>query len=198
MTSSDAACVGPSGATGIACDAETAARPSPSAKTDAASIFIGIPFPGWAVRTIKATNVASPLRYCDSPVVAATTPVAPTAAMPAPIAAAAPAPVPAAPAPMAAAPAAMAAAAPAHLFRLQLIGLFFRSHGGLCGIFRQLRIFVERMRHQRRGLHGCGERGDASGNACSDLEKFPAFHFLSLLQSRVIRNEFRCADMNAC
>src|SRR5438874_519636 len=108
----------------------------------------------------------------------------------APIAASAPTPVPATPAPMAAAPAAMAASAPAHLFRLQAIGLLVRRHGGLCGIFRQLRIFVKWMRHQRRGLRGCGERSDASGDTCGDLEKFPAFHFLSLLQSRVMRNEF--------
>src|SRR5947209_8076013 len=37
------ACDGAPGATGIACDAETPARPSPSAKTDAASSFMENP-----------------------------------------------------------------------------------------------------------------------------------------------------------
>ena len=97
---------------------------------------------------------------------------------------------------MAAAPAAMTAAAPAHFFRLQPIGLFLRRHGGLRGIFRQFRVLVERMRHQRRGLRGRGERGSAGGDTCDDLEKFPTFHD-SLLQSRVMRNKFRRAVMNA-
>ena len=78
----------------------------------------------------------------------------------------------------------------------RLVGLVFRRHGGLRGIFRQFRVLVERMRHQRRGLRGRGERGSAGGDTCDDLEKFPTFHD-SLLQSRVMRNKFRCAVMNA-
>jgi hypothetical protein len=52
------------------------------------------------------------------------------------------------------------------------------------------------LRHQRRGLRGRSERGGASGDTREYLEKFPAFHE-SLLQSRVMRNKFRRAVMNA-
>jgi hypothetical protein len=44
MVLSDAAWGGSSGAIGIAWDAETAAKPSPIANADAASIFINAPF----------------------------------------------------------------------------------------------------------------------------------------------------------
>jgi hypothetical protein len=50
---SDAACDGSSGAIGIAWDAEIAARPSPIANADAASIFMVVPF---LVDTLAVTN----------------------------------------------------------------------------------------------------------------------------------------------
>jgi hypothetical protein len=52
-----------SGATGIAWDAETAARPSPIANADAARIFMNVPFLGWYACTAESAsrkNVAAP------------------------------------------------------------------------------------------------------------------------------------------
>src|SRR5262245_15669341 len=121
--------------------------------------------------------------------------------MPAPPTAAAPAPMPAAPAPVAVAPAPGTAAvpaammAPAHFFRLQTVGLFFRCHGGLRGTLWH--FLVQTLRHQRCSLRGCGKCRDTGGYTCGYLEKFPALH-VSLLQSHVMRSKCRRAVMNAC
>jgi hypothetical protein len=71
----------------------------------------------------------------------------------------------------------MVAAAPAHFLRLEAIGFLLRGHRRLSLIFRQFRILMERLRHQRGGLRRRGECGGASEDACCDPEKFPAFHF---------------------
>jgi hypothetical protein len=97
---------------------------------------------------------------------------------------------------MAVTPAAMAAAAPAHFLGLQLVGFFLGSDSGLRRAFRQLCVLVQGLRHQGHGLRTRGERRKAGDSTCSDPEKFAAFHE-SLLQSRVMRNEFRRADVNA-
>jgi hypothetical protein len=91
----------------------------------------------------------------------------------------------------------MTAAAPADFFRLKLIGFGLRGNGRLRRAVRQLRIVVERLRHQRRGMCGGSKRCKTRRHTSGDLEKFPAFHFF-LLQSRVMRSEFRHALMNAC
>jgi len=43
-----------------------------------------------------------------------------------------------------------------------------------------------------------GNGGGACDDTKSEFEKFPAFHLSFLLQSRVMRNKFRRAEMNAC
>jgi hypothetical protein len=48
----------PAGATGIARDADTAARPKPMANTDIAIIFMDVPF-GWVRRQITIANYAN-------------------------------------------------------------------------------------------------------------------------------------------
>jgi hypothetical protein len=83
-----------------------------------------------------------------------------------------------------------ASVAPADFLGLQAIGLLLRCHGGLRGIFRQLRILVERLRHQRRGLRRGGKGRDSGGSTNCDLEKFPPFHFF-LLQLRASTTHLR-------
>ena len=67
---------------------------------------------------------------------------------------------------MTAAPAPVAAAAPAHFLGREMIDFIPRCNGRL-GILigGELGIFIERLRHQGRGLRACGKRGGARGDA---------------------------------
>jgi hypothetical protein len=60
---------------------------------------------------------------------------------------------------------AAASAAPAHFFGLEMIDFIPVRDGGL-GILigRELGIFIERLRHQGRGLRTRGKRGGARGD----------------------------------
>jgi hypothetical protein len=79
----------------------------------------------------------------------------------------------------------MAAASPAHFFRSEALDFITRRHRRLrVGILRQLCGIIERLRHQRCGLRTRHESGGSSSDTERNLEKFPAFHFASLLQSR--------------
>jgi hypothetical protein len=59
----------------------------------------------------------------------------------------------------------VAAAAPAHFFGREVIDFIPRGDGRL-GILigGEPGIFIERLRHQGRGLRACGKRGGARGN----------------------------------
>src|SRR5579863_1887696 len=81
--------------------------------------------------------------------------------------------------PMAVMPAVMAVPvpmpvmAPSHLFRLQLIDVRLRNHGGLSA--RAIGALRRGNRRQWRGLRACGERGCTSHESNGDFEKVPTF-----------------------
>src|SRR3954453_23733435 len=115
-------------------------------------------------------SLNGPASVVTSAAPVAATPVAPAPApmpaAPAPVTAATPAPMPAtAPAPVTAAPAPVASAAPAHFFGREVVDLIPVCDCGLgVPIGREFCVFIERLRHQGRGLHSRGKRGGARGD----------------------------------
>jgi hypothetical protein len=107
-----------SGATGMAFDAEIAARLRPMANADAARIFTGFPF-------LLLCNETTIPNYANT---ATTEPPIASPAMTAPVMAV---PAMAAPSPMTPVPVPMPVVAPADLFGLEAIHLVCRGHGGM-------------------------------------------------------------------
>ena len=92
-----------------------------------------------------------------------------------------PAPVTAAPTPVTAMPVPAPVTTPAHLFRLQVAGLFGAGHRRTHIGRRQRTVFIKRLRRQRRSLYAGGERGRSGGTSKGDFQKVAAFHDMSLL-----------------
>jgi hypothetical protein len=70
---------------------------------------------------------------------------------------------------------------PAHLFGLELAGLFGAGDGGVHVCRRQPAAVVKRLRRQRRSLYAAGQRGRSGGTSKGDFQKVTAFHDMSLL-----------------
>jgi hypothetical protein len=99
------------------------------------------------------------------------------------------------PAPMMAVP----VMTPAHFLRLETIDFALVGDGRM-GILigGEPPIDAQRLRRQRRGLGGGGDRRGARNNPERDFQKIPAFHDIFPLPGwRVMRSNFRCAEMNA-
>src|SRR5215218_1149105 len=100
-------------------------------------------------------------------------------------------PVPTMPAPMPTTPTPVTAA-PVHFLRLETIDFVTCGDGRLgIRIGREPTIFIQRMRHQRRGLGAGGKRSYACCRAKRNFKKIPAFHDLfptvagQVMQARV-------------
>jgi hypothetical protein len=81
---------------------------------------------------------------------------------------------------MTAMPTRVPATAPAHFFGFEAVHLVVggnRRTGHL--ICRQPFIFCKRMRHKRRGLRACCQRGSADGYSKGEFHKVTAFHDVS-------------------
>ena len=157
-----------SGATGIACDADIAARPTPTANKDAARNFIDLPFPVRRNTIRDHTKIED--RLPKSSPVTAPVPVAPMTSMPMAVT---PAPVTTVPMPVPMA-VPMPVVAPTHFFRLETIDLLLPDDGGFrCFAKRGLR---RRDRRQHCGLRARGQRSGARNKSNAESEKVPAFH----------------------
>jgi hypothetical protein len=87
---------------------------------------------------------------------------------------------------------------PTDLLGLQLRGFLAGGDGGM-----RVRIalrhpgIIERLRRQRRGLCGGGERGGSRRGTECEFQKIAAFHDIFLLGDRLMmRRNFRTRDMN--
>jgi hypothetical protein len=107
-----------SGATGMAFDAETAARLRPMANADAARIFMGFPF----------LLLCNEMTILDQANIVTTEPPIASPAMTVPVT---PVPVMAAPAPATPVPVPVPMVSPADLFGLEAIHLVCGGHGGM-------------------------------------------------------------------
>lgn len=117
--------------------------------------------------------------------------------VPAPMPAVVPTPVTVVvvPAPMMAVP----VMTPAHFLRLETIDFALVGDGRM-GILigGEPPIDAQRLRQQRRGLGGGGDRRGARNNPERDFQKIPAFHDIFPLPGwRVMRSDFRRTEMNA-
>jgi hypothetical protein len=97
----------------------------------------------------------------------------------------------------------VAVAAPMHLLGLQLRGFIAGGDGGMrvrIAFWIALRPtgITKRLRRERRGLCGGGERsGSRRGTEC-EFQKIAAFHDIFLLGDRLMmRRKFRTRDMNS-
>jgi hypothetical protein len=93
----------------------------------------------------------------------------------------------------------MAVMTPAHLFRLQAIDFALAGDRRVgIALDGQPSVGAQHVRRQRCGLGGGGDRGSTRNNAQRDLQEIPAFHdIFPLSEWRVMRTDFRRADMNA-
>lgn len=88
---------------------------------------------------------------------------------------------------------------PVYLLGFQMLNFRLRRYRGMNILIRRWQPFVfrERTRQQRRGLHGCSQRGRSGGYAKGQFQKVAAFHgHLPVRAWRVMRGEFECAEMN--
>jgi hypothetical protein len=164
MVSNDAAWS--SGATGIARDAEIAARLRQIANADAASTFIGfvlssLHMPRCGCFALEQENLGDCWRGNALPVTAM-----PVATTPAPVTTV-PVPVP--------------VTAPANLLGLELASLFGAGDRGLHVRGRRRTLAIKRLRRQRRSLYAGGKGGGSGGKTQGEFQKVAAFHDVSLL-----------------
>jgi hypothetical protein len=92
-----------------------------------------------------------------------------------------PTPMTVMPSPVTAVPVPVPVMTPAHLFGLELAGLFGAGDGGVHVCRRQPAAVVKRLRRQRRSLYAAGQRGRSGGTSKGDFQKVTAFHDMSLL-----------------
>jgi hypothetical protein len=88
---------------------------------------------------------------------------------------------------------------PAHLFGLEVLDLCLRCDGGVNIAIgrRQILGFHHRLRRNRGGPRGGGQRSRPGGESEREFQKVTAFHDISLFgSSDVMRRNFGCADMN--
>ena len=156
-----------SGASGMACDAETAARLRQIANAEATSSFTGFSLPfnlpqGGGFATYAKSFGALPVTAM---------PAAPVTAVPA----AMPAPMPAMPAPV-------PVMTPAHFFGFEVIDIVLRDHRRFRALAaRRSQTLRRRNRRQRSGIRARSKYGRTSGKSNGDFQKVTAFHDIFLL-----------------
>jgi hypothetical protein len=88
---------------------------------------------------------------------------------------------------------------PVHFFGFEAVHLVVggnRRTGRI--ICRQPFIFCKRMRHKRRGLRACCQRGSADGYSKGEFHKVTAFHDISSFCTVSDAADFDRIEMNGC